>query len=174
MVARASRRIRMMIEDTSISDLVRLEMGPMIVVCPEIAVEAPLERVALQATAFSNWSGPVFFMGGLDDFAKLHRPWQTDYVNALDEMLYAGCKRYFCGAGTAELASGARMVVRDTRFREACAREGGKVMVTGALNETHVATVAATLLACGLFPIGSSTTIRASEIRHAARVPTRV
>jgi len=163
-----------MLDGNPVSEARWLDLGPMVVVCPEIALDAPLDRVALQATAFSNWSGPVFFLGGHDGGLELERPWQADYAHALELMLGAGAKRYLCGSNRADLVSGARMMIRDATFRDACSRGRGKVMLTGATRETHVASVAATLLGGGLFPIGSSTTIRESEIGRSARIPSRV
>ncbi len=76
----------------------------MIVVCPEFAIDAPMDRVALQATAFCDWSGPVFFLGGHFNGDDLERPWQTDYLHAMDAMLDAGATRYLCGSNRADLA----------------------------------------------------------------------
>lgn len=142
----------------------RLDLGPMVVVCPELAVDAPMDRVALQATAFCDWSGPVFFLGGPGGDDEPDRPWQTDYLHALEAMLDDGASRYLCGANPTDLASGTRMMLRGRAFREACDRGRGRVMVTGAMRETQIATVAAALRAGGLMPIGSSTAIGAAEI----------
>ena len=154
--------------DDVISTGLRLDLGPMVVVCPELAIDAPLDRVALQATAFCDWTGPVFFLGGLGDDAKLETPWQIDYVHAVHAMLDAGATRYLCGSAPSDLASGTRMMRRGHAFREACERGSGKIMVTGATREVQIAAVAATLRACGLLPIGSSTAIGATEIDRPA------
>lgn len=141
-----------------------LDLGPMIVVCPELAIDAPMDLVALQATAFCDWSGPVFFLGGNFNGDDLERPWQTDYLHALDAMLDAGATRYLCGAAPTDLASGTRMMLRGRAFREACDLGRRKVMVTGAKRESEIAAVAAVLRSNGLTPIGSSTAIGAAEI----------
>lgn len=143
-------------------------VGPMVVVCPELAIDAALDRVALQATAFCNWTGPVFFLGGTGDDAELERPWQTDYVNALHATLDAGSQRYLCGAAPTDLAAGTRMLLRGRVFREACERGQGRVMLTGAMREIQIAAVAAALRAGGMLPIGSSTAIAAAEIDRLA------
>lgn len=156
-----------MLDDVTSAGL-RLDLGPMVVVCPELAIDAPLDRVALQATAFCDWTGPVFFLGGPCDEARLKTPWQIDYVHALHAMLDAGATRYLCGSNPSDLSSGTRMMRRGRAFDEACARGHGKVMVTGATREVQIAAVAATLRAGGLLPIGSSTAIGATEIDRPA------
>ena len=154
--------------DDSFSAEPRLDLGPMIVVCPELAIEAPMDRVALQATAFCDWSGPVFFIGENFHGGDLERPWQTDYLHALDAMLEAGATRYLCGATPTDLAAGTRMMLRGRAFREACGLGRGKVMVTGAKRERQIAAVAAALRSGGVTPIGSSTAIGAAEIDRLA------
>jgi hypothetical protein len=146
----------------------RLELGPMVVVCPELAMDARMDRVALQATAFCDWPGPLFFLGGLVDDDELDRPWQIDYLNALGAMLDAGATRYLCGSNPTDLAAGTRMMLRSRAFRAASDRGCGKVMLTGAMRETEIAAVAATLRAGGLMPIGSTTAIGAAEIGRGA------
>lgn len=152
-----------MIEDLFFSGP-RPVLGPMVVVCPEVAIEAPMDRVALQATAFCDWSGPLFFLGGDFDGGDLERPWQTDYLHAIDAMLDAGATRYICGATPTDLASGTRMMLRGRAFRKACDLAGGRVMVTGAKRESQIAAVSAVLRSGGLTPIGSCTAIGAAEI----------
>lgn len=146
----------------------RPDIGPMIVVCPELALDAPLDRVALQATAFCDWAGPVFFLGGPCERGDLERPWQTDYIHALEAMIEAGAARYLCGTTPTQLASGTRMLLRGRAFRDACDRGRGRVMLTGAVREIQIPAVAATLRAGGLVPFGSSTAIGATEVSHVA------
>lgn len=156
-----------MLDDAFSSDR-RPRCGPMVVVCPELAMNGPLDRVADQATAFSNWNGPVFFLGGDLHGLAPERPWQVDYLNAVDAMVAAGAGRQVCGPRKAGLIAGTRMMADSRIFRAA---SGGKhrpaaIAVTGAIAEAHVAIVLATLRDCGFFPVRSSTVVACQELRR--------
>lgn len=118
--------------------------GPLVLVCPELALEGPAAQLAAQAIRFSDWTGPVFVLSGatLPDVATPHR---RDFLEAL-RAVEAGphCHRLCCGTGITALTAGVRLLSRHTAFRSALA--AGPALVTGALVEAHVRHVAGALL----------------------------
>lgn len=121
--------------------------GPLVLVCPELAMEGPAALLEAQAMRFSDWDGPVFILGGAAVPAAT--PVRRDYLEALREV-EAGprCYRFRCGSGITALTTGVRLLARHAAFREALV--AGPAMVTGALVEAHVRHVAAMLVRAGL------------------------
>lgn len=156
-----------MLDDLSYPNLWPLR-GPMVVVFPELAINGSLERVAEQSTVFSNWDGHVCFLGGDTRVLSPDRPWQADYLNALEAMVAAGAGRYPCGTRKAGLIDATRALARCHGFRKAAIRKGqpSVVTITGAIAEVHIAIVSETLRDCGFFAVRSATAVACREIRR--------
>lgn len=127
----------------------RPSAGPLVLVCPELAMEGPGALLEAQAMRFSDWAGPVFVLGGAE-LPGGGTPARRDYLEALRAVeAGADCYRFRCGTGITALTTGVRLLVRHAAFRAAVAG-GGAVQVTGALVEAHVRHVTSALLRDGV------------------------
>ncbi len=123
-------------------------VGPLVLVCPEIALEGPSAQLAAQAMRFSDWAAPVFVLGG-GEMPAPATAGQRGYCGAVRALESSpDCFRFLCGSGISALTTGVRLLARHAAFRAALG--GGPALVTGALVEAHVRHVASALGRAGV------------------------